>query len=246
MVDSKSLVFDINQLSKLYKKKVAVENLSFNGYAGEIVGFLGPNGAGKTTTIKMMTGLIGKSSGRVMICGHDLDESFEQAIACVGAIVETPYLYEHLSGLDNLKLFAKAKQADEAQLQKMINLTKLESRLKDKVKTYSLGMKQRLGIAVALMGNPPLLILDEPTNGLDPVAIRELRDFLKELAHEQGVCLLISSHMLWEMEKLCDRVVIINNGKLIGEVSIQHLKAEDGNLEDYYIQCIKTGNQEVK
>lgn len=232
-------VFEVQHLQKKYKKKTVVNDLSFSGYKGEIVGFLGPNGAGKTTTIKMMTGLTSKTSGSVTIGGYDLDADFEKAIASVGDIVETPYLYEQLSGIDNLKLFAKAKHVDGAQLNKMINLTKLGDCLNDKVKNYSLGMKQRLGIAVALIANPTLLILDEPTNGLDPIAIRDLREFFKTLAHEEGVCILISSHLLWEMEKLCDRVIIINQGHFIGETSIATILEEGINLEDYYIHCVQ-------
>lgn len=239
-----NIIFEVKGLSKKYKKKLAVNNISFSGKNGEIVGFLGPNGAGKTTTIKMMTGLIHKSSGKVNICNYDLDNNFEDAISKIGAIVEIPYLYEQISGEDNLNIFAEAKKVSKKQVEKISNLTGLKDRLKDKVKNYSLGMKQRLGIGVALLANPPLLILDEPTNGLDPIAIRELREFIKKLSHENGVCVLISSHMLWEMEKLCDRVIIINDGKLIGEIDIQKLDTLEMNLEDYYISCINKLNDE--
>lgn len=238
-------IFEVKNLSKKYKDKFAVKQISFSGKVGEIVGFLGPNGAGKTTTIKMMTGLSSKTSGSVFICGYDIDNEFEKAISCVGSIVETPSLYEYMSGEDNLEVFAKAKMVSYEQTLKIIELTGLRERLKDKVKTYSLGMKQRLAIGVALLANPPLLILDEPTNGLDPIAIRELRRFLKNLSHEQGVCLLISSHMLWEMEKLCDRVVIINNGEFIGEVDINKLTDKNINLEDYYVYCVQSSDKEV-
>ena len=239
METTSKVVFEAQGLTKYYGKKKVVSNLSFCGHQGEVVGFLGPNGAGKTTTIKMMIGLTSISSGSVSICGYEVSNDFEKAVACAGAVVETPYLYENLSGMDNLKLFCKAKKATEQQLQKMIELTQLGERLKDKVKGYSLGMKQRLGVAVALMGNPPLLILDEPTNGLDPIAIRKLRQFLKNLAHEQSVCVLISSHMLWEMEKLCDRVIIIDNGTLIGEANIDSLAEHKMNLEDYYVSLVE-------
>lgn len=232
--------FEVRGLTKRYGKKIAVDQLSFHGSMGEIIGFLGPNGAGKTTTIKMMTGLASISSGSVTICGHDIQTDFEQAVSCIGAVVETPYLYEQMTGLENLQLFARAKGADKQQLERMMALTGLGDRLKEPVKRYSLGMKQRLGIGVALLGDPKLLILDEPTNGLDPIAIRQLRAFLKDLAHGQQVCVFLSSHMLWEMEKLCDRVIILDGGKFIGEADIRRLEREHLNLEDFYVQCVET------
>lgn len=238
-MESKMRIFEVSQLTKKYGKKTVVQNLSFVGNAGEIIGFLGPNGAGKTTTIKMMTGLATMSCGTVTICGHDIVKDFEQAVRCVGAVVETPYLYEQFSGQENLRLFCQAKGADASQLTEMMELTGLGDRLKDPVKAYSLGMKQRLGVAVALLGSPKLLILDEPTNGLDPIAIRELRAFLKELAHQRKVCVFISSHMLWEMEKLCDRVIIIDQGSFIGEANLQALQETGMNLEDYYVACVE-------
>lgn len=240
----KPAVFAIENLTKKYKKKTAVADLSFSGQAGKIIGFLGPNGAGKTTTLKMMTGLCSITSGRVTICGYDIKKDFEKAAACIGAVVETPYLYEQMTGWDNLSVFASAKKATRDQRIEMEVLTGLGERLGDKVKNYSLGMKQRLGIAVAMLAGPPLLILDEPTNGLDPIAIRELRVFLKKLAHEEGVCVFISSHMLWEMEKLCDHVIIIDNGRFLGETDMEALG--DINLEDYYVECVKKLSEKAK
>ena len=162
-------VFEVQNLSKRYKKKLVVDSLSFNGRKGEIVGFLGPNGAGKTTTIRMLTGLTKMTSGSIHICGHSISQEYEKAIANVGAIVETPYLYEDMTGENNLRLFAVAKKVGTEQLSKIKEITGLNERLKDKVKEYSLGMRQRLGIGVALLSNPPFLVLDEPTNGLDPI-----------------------------------------------------------------------------
>lgn len=186
----------------------------------------------------MMTGLVHADAGTVQINGYDISKQFEKAISGVGAIVEIPYLYEHLTGEENLSIFAGAKGVEE-EIPFWIEQTELGTRIKDKVSGYSLGMKQRLGIAVALLGKPSLLILDEPTNGLDPIAIRNLRTFLKKLSHEEGICILISSHMLWEMEKLCDRVLIITNGTIIGEVEIETLKEQGNNLEDYYVSCVE-------
>lgn len=232
-------VFELRDLTKRYKKRTVVNHLSFSGSANKIVGFLGPNGAGKTTTIRMMTGLSPINSGSAAICGHNIQKELEAALAHVGAIVETPSLYNDCTGMENLRLFAKIKNCTSADVDEMAELSGLKERLDDKVSAYSLGMKQRLGISTALLGKPSLLILDEPTNGLDPLAIRNLRAFLKKLSHEDGVCVLISSHMLWEMEKLCDRVVIINEGNFLGEADISKLRRENTNLEDYYVSCVE-------
>lgn len=239
----KETVFSVTNLTKIYKKRTIVKGISFCGYKGEILGFLGPNGAGKTTTIRMMTGLIAKNEGTVLIRGFDISTQFEEAIRHTGAIVETPSLYENMTGKQNLIFFANAKGAGKEQLEKMIDLTGLGKRLDDKVKGYSLGMKQRLAIGAALLASPSLLILDEPTNGLDPVAIRDLRLFLQKLSHEDGVCVFISSHMLWEMEKLCDRVLILTDGAIIGEADIEKIQKEGKNLEEYYIKMIEENMQ---
>ncbi|MDO5560880.1 MAG: ABC transporter ATP-binding protein [Oscillospiraceae bacterium] len=233
-------VFEVTGLTKKYKKHTAVNNLSFSGYNGEIIGFLGPNGAGKTTTIKMMTGLVQITDGSVNICGSDIQKSYEKAASHTGAVIENPGLYQNISGQRNLSLFAMVKKTPVNMLEEVKLLTGLGDRLKDKVRTYSLGMKQRLGIGIALLGSPQLLILDEPTNGLDPIAIRDLRLFLKKLAHEKNVCVLVSSHMLLEMEKLCDRVVIINDGNMIGETSVENLRDSNTDLEDYYVSCVES------
>ncbi|HAX72465.1 MAG TPA: ABC transporter ATP-binding protein [Firmicutes bacterium] len=232
------LIFKLENLSKRYKKIHAVNDLSLEGYAGEIIGFLGPNGAGKTTTIRMMTGLIKPDSGTILLNGHDLHQAYEQSMASVGCIIETPYLYESMTGRDHLTLFSSLFNIESQHMKKVIDLSKLGDRLDDKVKTYSLGMKQRLGISIALLKNPKLLILDEPTNGLDPQGIRELRDFLKYLAHEEGVCVFVSSHLLFEMEQLCDRVAILSQGKLIHVQKISHL--EPGHtLEDCFMSVMR-------
>lgn len=236
---NKSVIFSVNNLTKKVRKRIIVDNLSFEGCKGEILGFLGPNGAGKTTTIKMMTGISSITDGSITICGNDIDKDFEKAIINVGAVVETPYMYENMTGLQNINYFAEVRGTAESDIEKIIKLTGLQGRLSDKVSKYSLGMKQRLGIGIALLGNPSLLILDEPTNGLDPDAIIELRTFLCDLAHKQGICIFVSSHILAEMEKLCDRVIIIDKGKLIGEADLNAIKSEDGSLEEFYAECIR-------
>jgi ABC-2 type transport system ATP-binding protein len=199
-----------------------VDDLSFDVLAGEVFGFLGPNGAGKTTTIRMMVGLIKISQGDIVINGNSITKDFSKAIRNVGAIVENPDLYKYLTGYQNLKHYARmVPGVSKARINEMAEIVGLKDRIHDKVKTYSLGMRQRLGIAQALLHRPPLLILDEPTNGLDPAGIHELRNYLKRLAHEEGVAVFVSSHLLSEMELMCDRVGVLQNGKL---VSIQSIK----------------------
>ncbi|HMM06898.1 MAG TPA: ABC transporter ATP-binding protein [Clostridiales bacterium] len=215
-------VVQLRNATKRIGNKNIVDNLSFDIPAGEVFGFLGPNGAGKTTTIRMMVGLIKISQGDIVINGHSIAKDFSKAIRNVGAIVENPDLYKYLTGYQNLKHYARmVPGVSKARINEMVEIVGLKDRIHDKVKTYSLGMRQRLGIAQALLHRPPLLILDEPTNGLDPAGIHELRNYLKRLAHEEGVAVFVSSHLLSEMELMCDRVGVLQNGKL---VSIQSIK----------------------
>ena len=209
-------VLKISGLSKTMGKRLIIDNISLETYSGEVFGFLGPNGAGKTTTIKMILGLLDVDAGEIEIAGVNVRKRFEQAMSMVGGIVENPETYGYLTGLQNLRQYKRMRTGvSEERLDEIVKLVGLENRINDKVKKYSLGMKQRLGLAQAIMHSPKLLILDEPTNGLDPVGIRELRDILKNLAHEHGVAVFVSSHMLSEMELMCDRVGIISNGRLI-------------------------------
>lgn len=214
----------IEGVKKTIKKKMIVNGLSLQVNSGEIVGFCGPNGAGKTTTIKMILGLFSITEGRITVCGHDVVTDFEKAMQNVGGIVENPDLYKRMTGRQNLEYFASMYDGvDPASIDQVIKLVKMSDRIKDKVKHYSLGMCQRVGIAQALLHSPRLLVLDEPTNGLDPIGIKELRDLLKNLAKEAGVGVFISSHMLSEMELMCDRIYIIDNGAMIGEKAINPL-----------------------
>ena len=209
-------VLSVNGLTKTYGTKKVVNNVTFSLYPGQIFGFVGPNGAGKSTTIRMITGLTPITSGSIKICGYSIERNFQQAISNVGAVVEIPQLYPYLSGLKNLKLFAGfyGKQALKC-IPEIVKLVGMENRINDKLSTYSLGMKQRLGIAQALLNKPKLLILDEPTNGLDPNGIVEMRNILKVLAEKEKMAIIISSHNLAELEHTCDVIGLINNGKII-------------------------------
>ncbi len=214
----------IQHLNKFFGKRQILHDISFETYQGEVFGFLGPNGAGKTTTIKVAVGLLSLDEGDIEIGGVSVKKNFEKAMASVGGIVENPELYKHLTGLQNLRQYARMRGGvDEKRIQEVVALVGLSNRINDKVGKYSLGMRQRLGVAQAILHRPRLLILDEPTNGLDPAGIKELRDILKNLAHEEGIGVLVSSHLMSEMELMCDRVGIIVNGKLLDVKTVEEL-----------------------
>mgnify|MGYP004495126497 FL=1 len=222
-------ILECKNLSKTIGKKQILKNVELEISEGDILGFIGPNGAGKTTTIKLILGLQKITSGYVKINGYDIKENFEKAIEKVGTIVENPDLYMYMSGYKNLKLIANLyKDVDQKRVEEVIKITGLENRINDKVSKYSLGMRQRLGIAQALLHKPNLLILDEPTNGLDPEGIKQLRDLLKKLAKKEKMGILISSHNLAELESFCTKVAIIQNGKMVENSSIEDAKKVDG------------------
>lgn len=226
------LILKCDKLNKSFGKKKILKDVSFELYEGDILGFIGPNGAGKTTTIKMILGLQSIDSGTVLINGYDIKKDFEKAILSVGTIVENPDLYMYLTGYENLKLVANMyKNIDKNRIDEVIKIVKLEQRINDKVSKYSLGMRQRLGIAQAILHKPNLLILDEPTNGLDPEGIKELREIIKNLALKENVGVLISSHNLSELESFCNKVVIIKNGKIIDKNNLSDVK----KIEHSYI-----------
>ena len=214
-------------LKKQVKRKVIIENISFSVDKGEVVGLIGPNGAGKTTIIKSILGLINLTEGKVTINGYDIKKDFVKAIEKVGAIVENPDAYMYLSGYDNLKITANNyKGITKSRIDEVAKIVGLENRIKDKVSTYSLGMRQRLGIAEAIINNPELLILDEPTNGLDVEGIIEIRNLIKNLSH-QGIAIIISSHNLTEIDNLCNRIIAIKNGKMIVDETIDEFKTSE-------------------
>ena len=223
---------EVQSLTKLIGKKKIVDNVSFCVKKGEIFGLLGPNGAGKTTIIRMIVSLIKRTNGEVRVNGYNLDGQFKKTMSEIGAIVENPEFYKYMSGYKNLKHYANMaiKEVSDERIMEVARLVKLEDAIYQKVKTYSLGMRQRLGVAQALLHNPSLLILDEPTNGLDPQGIREFRDYLHNLAHE-GISVLVSSHLLAEMQLMCDRFAIIEKGKLIHISSMKETMEEDEKTE---------------
>ncbi len=205
-------VLSVQNLKKKIGRKWIIKDVTFDVKPGEIFGFLGPNGAGKTTTIRMLVDLIKPTEGKISVCGYDVNRDPERALKYVGSIVENPEVYTYLTGWENLEHFARMQPGvDYDRIQEVVNIVRLDQRIHDKVRTYSLGMRQRLGIAQALLGRPRLLILDEPTNGLDPKGIKELREFIKQLASE-GMAVFVSSHLLSEIQLLCNRVAIIKLG----------------------------------
>ncbi|NWQ41619.1 ABC transporter ATP-binding protein [Bacillus sp. EB106-08-02-XG196] len=218
------ITLSVHNLKKIIGKKEIIKGISFDLKEGEVFGFLGPNGAGKTTTIRMLVGLIKPTSGSIQIGGYNIEENFEEAMKHLGCIVENPELYPYLSGYDNLLHFANMLDGiGKERINEVTKLVGLKDRIHDRVKTYSLGMRQRLGIAQALLGRPKVLILDEPTNGLDPAGIREMREFIRFLAEEEGLSVLVSSHLLSEIQLLCDRVAIISRGSVIKTDSVHNL-----------------------
>ena len=220
-------ILECKNLCKTFGKKQILHNVSFEIKKGDILGFIGPNGAGKTTTIKLILGLQSITSGKVLINGYDVEKEFTKAIEKVGAIVENPDMYMYMSGYDNLKLVANMyKGITKKRIDEVVKLVKLENRINDKVSKYSLGMRQRLGIAQAILHNPNLLILDEPTNGLDPEGIKEMRELLVDLAKKEEMAILISSHNLAELDNFCNKICIIKNGEIIETNEITAIKKD--------------------
>jgi len=214
----------LDNVHKTIKNKEIVKGISLSINAGEILGFLGPNGAGKSTTLRMIVGLSSPTLGIITIDGHSITKDYVKAMSKVGCIIEGPDLYNYLSGLENLKMLSSMnKNVTNEDITNAIKLVGMQNRINDKVSTYSLGMKQRLGLAQALIHKPKLLILDEPTNGLDPSGINEFRHIIHDLAKKENIAVLISSHLISEVELMCDTVAIIKNGTLLKYSSVSEL-----------------------
>ena len=226
----KEIILKCDSIHKKIGKKEILKGISFEIEKGDILGFIGPNGAGKTTAIKLMLGLQNINSGDVYINGFNIKKDFTKAIERVGAIVENPDFYMYMSGRKNLELKARLyKDITKERIDEVIKLVGLENRINDKVSKYSLGRRQRLGIAEALLHNPNLLVLDEPTNGLDPEGMRMLKDILRNLSNN-GVSIFISSHILSELDNLCNKICIIKDGKIIETSNIKTLKRKTNEL----------------
>ena len=234
------ILLETKSINKTIGKRKIIDNLSISVEQGDIYGFLGQNGSGKTTTIRIITGLIFPDSGDIKICGYDLKTDFKNAISNIGAIVETPNFYTYLTAYDNLSLMANLIPGiKKGRVDEVLEMVGLNTRAKDLVKTYSLGMKQRLGIANALLGHPKLIILDEPTNGLDPQGMKDIKEIIVELAAKEGITFFISSHLLYELEQICNRVCIIKEGKLLAQGNVKELLCSDNEV-------IEIGTQEIE
>jgi ABC-2 type transport system ATP-binding protein len=240
-------IVEIQNVTKTIKGKTIIDDISFQVHKGEVFGFLGPNGAGKTTTIRMMVGLMGITSGDIKISGASIQSQFEEAVSHVGAIVENPEMYKFMSGYDNLVHYARmVKNVTKEKMNEIIELVGLKDRIHDKVKTYSLGMRQRLGLAQCLLNDPKVLILDEPTNGLDPAGIREIRDHIRMLARDKGMAVVVSSHLLSEMEMMCDRIGIIQNGKLVDVQLVNDFVHGNENVYEFEVDSKEKARMLIK
>lgn len=212
---NENYVVEVRNLNKSYGKKKVLDNVSLYVKANEIVGFIGPNGAGKSTAMKCMCNLIYPDSGEISINGYDLFKEREKALESQAALIESPGLYQDMTGRENIELIGKLRKISKERVEEICEFTEIGDALKRKVSGYSMGMKQRLGLGIAIMSKPKFLILDEPTNGLDPTGIIHLRNTLQRLIKEENISILFSSHQLGEVEKLADRIVCINKGKII-------------------------------
>jgi len=219
---------ETRDLTKTFDSRTAVDRLSLQVQPGDVFGFLGQNGAGKSTTIRMLLGLVKPSSGQVSLLGYDLPRHREQALRKVGAIVDAPAFYDNLTGLENLRIFSSlTSHVAQHRYSEVLRWVNLSGRENDKVRVYSHGMRQRLGLAQALLPEPELLILDEPTDGLDPQGIREIRQLLVDLAQQHGLTVFLSSHLLHEVERICNRIAIIDQGRLLYQGTVQSLLEPD-------------------
>lgn len=232
-------ILELESVSKKVKGKYLIRNVSLQVEKGTICGLLGPNGAGKTTIIRMLTGLIRPTEGDIFIHKQSVVKNREFALRNVGAIVESPIFFPYMTGRENLKNLARLhdnipKQEANEKVLEVLKITGLDHRANEKVRTYSLGMKQRLGIAQALLGDPELLILDEPSNGLDPIGMRELRELILTLKNQYGKTILISSHLLDELQKVCNQIVIVREGELVWNGELDN----EQNLEDIFVELV--------
>ncbi|MFO1441850.1 ABC transporter ATP-binding protein [Bacillus sp. Bva_UNVM-123] len=236
-------VLETAKLTKAFGEQISVNKVSLQVPDGCVYGFLGPNGAGKTTTIKMILGLASRTSGDIKVFGKPFSKERINILKEVGSLVESPSYYGHLSGYNNLKIFAKLYDVPESNIHEVLKLVRLQEASKKAVRKYSLGMKQRLAIAIAILHKPKLLILDEPTNGLDPSGIQGMRKLIREMPEKYGMTVLVSSHLLHEIEQIADYVGIINEGQLIYQGSLKNLQETkpEQSLERIFIEMTGEG-----
>ncbi|NPA93616.1 MAG: ABC transporter ATP-binding protein [Chloroflexi bacterium] len=235
-------VIQLHNLHKRFGAVQAVRHLNLEVFSGECFGFLGPNGAGKTTTISMILGLLRPTAGRVVVLGEEVTPDHTAALRHVGALAGAPGFYPYLSGRANLRLLAALyPDVDDVRVEEVLALVGLQEAANRKAKAYSTGMKQRLGLAAALLHRPKLLILDEPTSGLDPVGMAEMRALLRKLT-EEGITVFLSSHLLHEVEQTCDRVAILNRGQLVAQGPVADLLAGKHDLEEVFMAAVHAPN----
>ncbi len=228
------MLLEVKSLYKTIRGIEILKDINFEIGEGEVVGFIGPNGAGKSTTLKLIVDLINADSGEVRINNIKVSESREEALRYVGSIIESPSLYKYFSGYENLEIIRKIRRLPKEATKKVIEQVGLKNRIKDKVFRYSLGMKQRLALGMALLGEPKLLILDEPTNGLDPTGIMDLKTFIKDIAKKNNTAVLISSHQLLDIEQICDKFIFIKDGEIVGNFTKEDiLQKYEGILQCY-------------
>ncbi len=240
-------MIEVRNLSKSFKGRKVIDDISLSVDEGDVYGFLGSNGSGKTTTIRMLLNLIYPNKGTIKLNEYDISRDFSKAIKRVGAIVEIPKFHSYLSGRKNLLLMANLiDDIEKHKVDEVLELVGLADRAEDKVKTYSLGMRQRLGIANALLCNPRLVILDEPTNGLDPQGMKEIRDLICRLSSENNITFFISTHLLHEVEQMCNKVAILNHGKIIAQGKVEDLVNIDYELVEIYTPLIDKAISEIE
>lgn len=230
-------MIQIKQLTKLYNNKRGIRNISLDIPDGEILGLLGPNGSGKTTIMKVMLSLITPDSGEILVNGKPLSEDFENIMEHTGALIESPAIYKDMTAYKNLRLMARSRR-DTADIDRILSVVHLENYKNDKAGRFSLGMKQRLGLAAALIGSPELVILDEPVNGLDIEGVVEIREYIKKMNRDYGTTFVISSHIASEIEKLCTSVAVVHEGEIIAIDSTSHIMNLYPSMEDYFLEKV--------
>ncbi|OAA84851.1 ABC transporter ATP-binding protein [Clostridium ljungdahlii] len=231
-------ILEVKNLSKYYKSKKVIDSINMKVFKGDIYGFIGPNGAGKTTTIKTILRLLKPSSGDVFIGGKNVFKNGENNPSDIGAMIDYPSFYNNLSGYKNLMLYANVLNLSKKRVYEVLELVKLMEDKDKKVSNYSMGMKQRLAVARAFLSKPKIVILDEPTNGLDPEGVRDMRDLIKKLARENGTTFIYCSHILNEVQNICNRVAMINKGRIIIEDSMENMLKSANSLEDYFMKAV--------